>query len=73
MSTGTTRLTPQPCHACGITTDHPVRVGEVHAASGPGRTLYACPAHTPRVPAVQTPAAALADALRRSRDFGTGV
>ncbi|MEN8653779.1 hypothetical protein ABCR94_25045 [Streptomyces sp. 21So2-11] len=60
-------MTPQYCHKCGTLTDSPVLVDEVHAASGPGRNIYACPAHAARVPAALTPAGALADALRRGR------
>ncbi|MGW7363073.1 hypothetical protein ACWGI8_06475 [Streptomyces sp. NPDC054841] len=60
-------MSPQYCHKCGALTDAPVLVDEVHAASGPGHNVYACPAHAPRVPAALTPAAALAEALRRGR------
>ncbi|MEV6399739.1 hypothetical protein AB0M39_33980 [Streptomyces sp. NPDC051907] len=57
----------QYCHKCGALTPSPVLVREVHAASGPGRNVYACPAHAPRRPVTFTPAAALAESLRRGR------
>ncbi|MER6994539.1 hypothetical protein [Streptomyces sp. NPDC000410] len=48
----------------------PVLVDEVHAATGPGHNVYACPAHAPRVPVALTPAAALAYALSKGRTDG---
>ena len=39
---------PQLCCHCGNLTAQPVRVGEVHTASGAGRDLYACRKHAQR-------------------------
>ncbi|GAA4912650.1 hypothetical protein GCM10023237_35970 [Streptomyces coeruleoprunus] len=36
------------CVKCGAVTDSPIAVSEVHVASGPGFTVYACPACAPQ-------------------------
>lgn len=41
---------PQHCCSCGRLTDTPVRVGEVHTASGAGSTIWACPDHAAGFP-----------------------
>lgn len=40
------------CVRCGRITDEPVVVCEVHSASGPGYTVYACAACAPLFPPV---------------------
>lgn len=43
------------CARCGRTTDRPVLVHEVHAATGPGFNVYACPECAPHYPPRQDP------------------
>ena len=50
-------MTVQTCHRCDQTTDQPVEVAVIHAASGPGHTVWACPDCAPPIPAAQAPAA----------------
>ncbi|MGW0731352.1 hypothetical protein [Streptomyces sp. NPDC002851] len=59
-----TLYTGQFCYRCDRTTDEPVVVNVIHAASGPGHTVYACPKHAPRAAAVVPPAARLDVAVR---------
>lgn len=40
------------CVRCGVVTDRPVIVSEVHANSGPGFNVYACPPCASLLPAV---------------------
>ncbi|MYY09446.1 hypothetical protein GT204_11115 [Streptomyces sp. SID4919] len=63
-------MNPQYCCRCGVLTEEPVLVEEVHSASGPGLDVYACRDHALRVPAALTPAAALESALRGSHGNG---
>ncbi|UGY93141.1 hypothetical protein [Streptomyces gobiensis] len=44
MSTG------RPCARCQQLTDRPVRVREIHSATGPGYNLWACPGCAPHYP-----------------------
>ncbi|GGY90710.1 hypothetical protein [Streptomyces poonensis] len=45
------RRTPiRMCARCGCMTEHPVLVHEVHAATGPGFNVYACPDCAPHYP-----------------------
>ncbi|MHC0429799.1 hypothetical protein ACX6XY_06360 [Streptomyces sp. O3] len=44
------RSVPQFCVRCDRVTDDPVVVDVVHQNSGPGYTLYACPACAERLP-----------------------
>lgn len=43
-------MVSETCVRCQRTTDEPVVVSEVHQNSGPGFTVYACPACAPLVP-----------------------
>ncbi|WP_320776680.1 hypothetical protein [Streptomyces sp. CRN 30] len=43
------------CARCGCTTDRPVLVHEVHAATGPGFNVYACPDCAPGYPPRRDP------------------
>ncbi|MFC8568861.1 hypothetical protein ACFUIW_24215 [Streptomyces sp. NPDC057245] len=45
-----TRPTVRMYARCQRTTDEPVVVHEVHAATGPGFNVYACPECTPHYP-----------------------
>ncbi|MFF8829701.1 hypothetical protein [Streptomyces sp. NPDC015131] len=38
------------CVRCGALTREPVTVSEVHAGSGPGFNVYACPECAPHIP-----------------------
>ncbi|MGY0061600.1 hypothetical protein ACWY4P_34540 [Streptomyces sp. LZ34] len=62
-------MTSQICARCDKPTTTPVIVGQVHSASGGGRTIYACPKHAARFPAQRDPLTELA-ALRRARQHG---
>ncbi|WP_245766978.1 hypothetical protein [Streptomyces colonosanans] len=43
------------CVRCHTTTENPVVVGTVHQNSGPGLTVYACPACAPHFPPPDVP------------------
>ena len=54
-----TRRPVRMCARCGLTTDSPVLVHEVHAATGPGFNVYACPDCAPSHPPLRKPLDAL--------------
>ncbi len=60
-----TRPTVRMCARCQHTTDKPVLVHEVHAATGPGFNVYACPACAPHYPPMTDPLEILDSAVRR--------
>lgn len=60
-----TRPTAQMCARCQRTTDEPVLVHEVHAATGPGFNVYACPECAPHYPPTTDPLDILDSAARR--------
>ncbi|AOW88476.1 hypothetical protein BC342_20295 [Streptomyces olivaceus] len=53
------------CARCQRTTDEPVLVHEVHAATGPGFNVYACPECAPNYPPPTDPLDILDSAARR--------
>ncbi|MFD4261021.1 hypothetical protein ACFWR9_26195 [Streptomyces sp. NPDC058534] len=60
-----TRPTVRMCARCQRTTDEPVLVHEVHAATGPGFNVYACPECAPQYPPMTDPLEILDSAARR--------
>ncbi|MER7106266.1 hypothetical protein [Streptomyces sp. NPDC000229] len=48
--TGPARRPVRMCVRCDRLTEAPVLVAEVHAGSGPGFNVYACPECAPHVP-----------------------
>ena len=59
-----TRPAVRMCARCERTTEEPVLVHEVHAPTGPGFNVYACPECAPHYPP-QTDALDLLDCVRR--------
>ncbi|MEV5608068.1 hypothetical protein [Streptomyces sp. NPDC052225] len=55
------------CVRCQRTTDEPVLVHEVHAATGPGFNVYACPECAPTFPPMTDVLEQLPPQRRRSR------
>lgn len=47
---GGARRPVRMCVRCGTVTDQPVVVSEVHQATGPGFSVYACPDCAPHIP-----------------------
>ncbi|MET7701840.1 hypothetical protein [Streptomyces sp. NPDC005485] len=66
--TGPVRRPVRMCARCERTTEDPVLVHEVHAASGPGFNVYACPACADHYPPV-TDVLDLPDATPRATAF----
>ncbi|MBT2399772.1 hypothetical protein [Streptomyces sp. ISL-100] len=62
-----TRLPVRTCARCQQTTDAPVLVHEVHAATGPGFTVYACPECAEHYPPLTDALELLGSTPRRSR------
>ncbi|MFD5439255.1 hypothetical protein [Streptomyces tendae] len=63
-----TRPIVRMCARCQRTTDEPVLVHEVHAATGPGFNVYACSECAPHYPPMTDPLEILDSAARhRSR------
>jgi len=62
-----TRPAVRMCARCQATTDEPVLVHEVHAATGPGFNVYACPDCATHYPPRRAPLELLEPARRRSR------
>ncbi|MGK9460498.1 hypothetical protein ACSLFT_10745 [Streptomyces sp. G6] len=60
-----TRPARRMCARCQRTTDEPVLVHEVHAATGPGFNVYACPECAPHYPPMPDPLEILDAAARR--------
>ncbi|WP_217170314.1 hypothetical protein [Streptomyces sp. AC512_CC834] len=60
-----TRPTMRMCARCQRTTDEPILVHEVHAATGPGFNVYACPDCAPHYPPMTDPLDILDAAARR--------
>ncbi|MER7229634.1 hypothetical protein ABT348_01635 [Streptomyces olivaceus] len=59
-----TRPTARMCARCQRTTDEPVLVHEVHAATGRGFNVYACPECAPHYPPTTDPLDILDSAAR---------
>ncbi|WP_409470331.1 hypothetical protein [Streptomyces sp. HC307] len=62
-----TRPAVRMCARCQRTTDEPVLVHEVHAATGPGFNVYACPDCVEHYPPLTNALELLDTARRRSR------
>ncbi|MFC4464971.1 hypothetical protein ACFPH6_10520 [Streptomyces xiangluensis] len=62
-----TRPAVRMCARCHRTTSHPVLVHEVHAATGPGFNVYACPECADHYPAMTDPLELPETPRRRSR------
>jgi hypothetical protein len=62
-----TRPAMRMCARCHCTTSHPVLVHEVHAATGPGFNVYACPECADHYPAMTDPLELPETPRRRSR------
>ncbi|MFE9649885.1 hypothetical protein ACFYO0_38400 [Streptomyces sp. NPDC006365] len=62
-----TRPAVRMCARCHRTTSHPVLVHEVHAATGPGFNVYACPECADHYPPMTDPLELPETPRRRSR------
>ncbi|MBT2398724.1 hypothetical protein [Streptomyces sp. ISL-100] len=62
-----TRLPVRMCARCQQNTDAPVLVHEVHAATGPGFNVYACPECAEHYPPLTDALELLGSTPRRSR------
>ncbi|MDT9701705.1 hypothetical protein [Streptomyces sp. P17] len=62
-----TRPTLRMCARCQRTTEEPVLVHEVHASTGPGFNVYACPECAVHYPPMPDVLEVLESAGRRSR------
>lgn len=62
-----TRPATRMCTRCERITDEPVLVHEVHAATGPGFNVYACPDCATHYPPLREPLELLEPAHHRSR------
>ncbi|MFZ3596623.1 hypothetical protein [Streptomyces sp. BH104] len=61
------------CARCQLATDEPVLVYEVHAPTGPGFNVYACPECAPSYPPMVDPLDILDRAHRARRDVDQSI
>ncbi|MFJ9180769.1 hypothetical protein [Streptomyces sp. NPDC102360] len=61
------------CARCQRTTDEPILVQEVHAPTGPGFNVYACPECAPSYPPMVDPLDILDRAHRVRRDVDQSI